>query len=154
MIRQMDVYNQEELMIVASWLFEEWWEDYASMGLGRISDVAEELKTRYSKDPGFILVAELGCQVVGVVILAFDDDPTGVRLKCQWLSSLYVHPDYRNQGVATALIKRFLNKTQGTVFLWCDTNMMEFYKKFGFVLHDTLTLRGRLYFVMTLYSER
>jgi ribosomal protein S18 acetylase RimI-like enzyme len=63
----------------------------------RPSDERAEIEKKLSRDPDLFLVAESDSQVVGVIMGAWD----GRR---GWLHHLAVHPNYRQQGVASALL--------------------------------------------------
>ena len=57
------------------------------------------------------------------------------------LASIAVHPDWRERGVATAIIEYLLNDRQGELYLTCRAGMGPFYEKFGFqsVMGDELS---------------
>jgi ribosomal protein S18 acetylase RimI-like enzyme len=62
-----------------------------------ISDDREGVERLVARDPGALLLAELGGELVGTVIAGFDG----------WRCHLYrlaVHPDHRRRGIASALL--------------------------------------------------
>ena len=48
------------------------------------------------------------------------------------LASIVVHPDWRGQGVARAIIEHFLAIYDGDLYLMCRANLGPLYEKFGF----------------------
>lgn len=50
----------------------------------------------------------------------------------QWLTGLFVAPQWRGQGVAGRLIEAALTETQGPVWLFCHPELLSFYQALGF----------------------
>jgi amino-acid N-acetyltransferase len=48
------------------------------------------------------------------------------------LASLVVAPEWRGQGIARALIERFLAEHPGEIYLMCRSSLGPLYEKFGF----------------------
>ena len=64
-----------------------------------VTDNADDLRRAVAASPVHVLVAEIGERLVGSVIGTFDG----------WRGNIYplaVHPDYRRQGVARALVAK------------------------------------------------
>lgn len=63
-----------------------------------------------------------------------------------WLTGLFVAPDWRGRGVARNLIEAAARHCEGTVWLFCDPELQDFYEGLGFssspllppVLHERL----------------
>lgn len=50
----------------------------------------------------------------------------------QWLTGLFVAPQWRGQGVAGRLIEAALTGTQGPVWLFCHPDLLSLYQPLGF----------------------
>jgi ribosomal protein S18 acetylase RimI-like enzyme len=62
------------------------------------TDTADALRLLLRRDPESLLVAQVGEEIVGSLIVAWDG----------WRGSFYrlaVHPNWRRQGIATALVR-------------------------------------------------
>jgi ribosomal protein S18 acetylase RimI-like enzyme len=71
-----------------------WWEAEATVS---ITDTVEDLSRAIADSPAMVLVAEIEGQLIGSAIGSFDG----------WRGNIYrlaVHPDYRRQGIAHALV--------------------------------------------------
>src|SRR5437660_12846655 len=75
-------------------VLELWREADATPG---VTDTANDLRRAIAESPAHVLVAEVGGRVIGSIIGTFDG----------WRGNIYrlaVHPDFRRQGVARALV--------------------------------------------------
>jgi N-acetylglutamate synthase-like GNAT family acetyltransferase len=52
------------------------------------------------------------------------------------LASIAVHPDYRGQGLARAVIEALLDKTPRPIYLMCIAHNGPMYEKFGFAAQE------------------
>jgi GNAT superfamily N-acetyltransferase len=56
----------------------------------------------------------------------------------QWLTGLFVAPEFRGQGVAQRLIEAAVNGVEGIVWLFCDPDLFGFYQRLGFVAAEQM----------------
>lgn len=71
------------------------------------------------------------------------------------LASIAVIPEYRRQGVASALIRALIEGEDGTLFLTCRRELQGFYERFGFEAVPRSALPpflARIYLVASLVS--
>ncbi len=57
-----------------------------------------------------------------------------------WISYVYVFPEFRGQGVSTKLLDFIINKYNDkfTLTLWCKHTLNGLYEKNGFIITETL----------------
>ncbi len=72
------------------------------------------------------LVAEVQGQIAGVGQVKIHGDNS------RELASIAVRPEFRRQGIATAIIEALLAREEGVLFLTCRWKMEGFYQPFGF----------------------
>jgi ribosomal protein S18 acetylase RimI-like enzyme len=102
-------------------------------------DSKESISGEMTSNPEFFLGAFDRGRLIGVVILSCD-------MRRGWINRLAVDPEYRGQGVATALIAKAERtlRTRG-VRLFCvlidadNTLSKELFKKCGYVEHHGIT---------------
>ena len=90
------------------------------------------------------LIARAGSELAGICLLVREELEPAHDLT-PWLASLYVAPEFRRQGIATALIRSIEDhaRRQGVERLHLYTVDAEaLYLKCGWVLRDTVTSHG------------
>ena len=51
----------------------------------------------------------------------------------QWLTALLVSPSWRQQGIASHLLRHLRAQTAGPIWLFCQPDLLPFYQRLGFV---------------------
>ncbi|MCB1100064.1 MAG: GNAT family N-acetyltransferase [Verrucomicrobiae bacterium] len=98
--------NMHALPIVTEWLFDEWGRDIPGNSL---NSSIERLSSKVSTDSIPVhLVAISAKEPVGFGALKLREMDIYPDRE-HWLGSIYVHPDYRGQGIATSIIKRAIS---------------------------------------------
>ena len=103
-----------------------------------------DIRTKRSIQPDLFLVAVQQDQLVGTAMAGFD----GHR---GWVYYLGVDPDFRSQGIGTALMRRVENKLEA---LGCpklnlqiradNQEVQAFYEKLGFFSEDRVSMGRKL----------
>lgn len=73
------------------------------------------------------LVAEIDRQVVGIGQIKPHGDGS------RELASIAVSPTYQGQGIARLIIEALLEREKGDLYLMCESSLVGFYDRFGFV---------------------
>ena len=94
-------YFQNWIPIIAKWIYEEW--SYA-FPMQTLQEIQKALFGRMNEtEMPITLVAHDERGVLGTASLKASDMEILTEIS-PWLSSVFVHPDYRGQGVASALV--------------------------------------------------
>jgi ribosomal protein S18 acetylase RimI-like enzyme len=82
----------------------------------RLKYTSARLREIISDDPGAVLIALIGMQVIGYCFNERDDE-------LLWLSWFGVHLDFRNRGVGHRLLGAFEDRARSMCShkIWCDT---------------------------------
>lgn len=99
----------ELVPILASWVFDYWGKMYRMKSVAeQIEKISERLNT--DRFP-LALVALIGSVPVGTASLKIQEMTTHKHLY-HWLGTVYVVPEYHNQGIGSALVKRAETKAK------------------------------------------
>lgn len=119
------------------------WMSCAGMGLNNLDDSKEGIDRFLKRNPETCFVAENQDGIIGVII-AGNDGRRG------YIYHTAVHFEYRNQGIAAALVESVIsalkncgiNKAALVVFDR-NTNGNEFWEQVGFTIREDLIYRDR-----------
>jgi GNAT superfamily N-acetyltransferase len=138
----------EYLDQVAKWLYLEW--GIKTEG-SSILAVKEKLKTFKNTDKIPInYVALKGEHLAGTFNLMLSDPPERKDLS-PWFGSLYVEPNYRNQGIGTYLLKSAVSKANimGIQKLYlCTPTQQKMYARLGWQTIDEVEFRNEIVTIM------
>jgi len=105
-------------------------------------EIVINMKTKHNDDLFF--VAEQDNKIIGTVISGYD----GHR---GWIYSLAVHPKFRRIGIGTSLVEKVLSKLEKlgclkvNLQINSDNDVIDFYKKNGFLIEDRVSMGKKLY---------
>lgn len=119
------------------------WLSCKGMGLNDVDDSGNGVEKFLKRNPETCFVAEINNKLVGV-IMAGNDGRRG------YIYHTAVHPDFRNQGVATMLVETVMkalkecgiNKVALVVFER-NKDGNKFWEKLGFTVRSDLVYRNR-----------
>ena len=137
---------------LAQYCFNEWRPVYDKRGMS-LKDVIAAFETRANIDrlPLAVVAIEHG-NVIGTGCLKLEDLEIRPHLS-PWLGGLFVVPEYRNRGVATAMIRHLLEEAQsfqlGVLYLWTPS-AESLYAKLGWKTVERLDYCGYSVAVMQL----
>ena len=140
-IRKMVLDDYEEVYTL--------WRSCAGMGLNNLDDSQEGVDKFLKRNPDTCFVAQSGSKIVGV-IMAGNDGRRG------YIYHTAVHPQYRNQGIASQLVNTVfqalkqcdINKVALVVF---DRNKLgnHFWENRGFSVREDIVYRNKIITEMT-----
>ncbi len=136
-------YFQNWIPIIAKWIYEEW--SYA-FPLRTLQDIQKGLFGRMNENEMPItLIAHDERGVLGTASIKASDMEILQEL-APWLSSVYVHPEYRGQGVAGALVSEIekIAKQQGYSKLYVFNPITQgIFEKLGWSVLQTVQYGGK-----------
>jgi predicted N-acetyltransferase YhbS len=133
--------------ILAEWHHAQW--SYLDRDV-TLAQRAAALRRRKSDGIPLTVVALAGETVLGSASLIRHDMDTRMEL-APWLASVYVAPDYRRQGIGSALVRRIEHeaRTLGHKTLYLFTpDMQHFYETLGWKALESTVYRGYAQVVM------
>jgi len=138
----------EYLSQVAEWLYHEWGKITEESSLLIVGEKLKKFKNTDKLPINYIALVE--GNLVGTFNLMLSDPPKRKDLS-PWFSSLYVDPNYRNQGIGTLLVKSAIIKAKelGIKKLYlCTSNRQEMYAKLGWEPIDEVEFRNEIVTIM------
>ena len=128
--------NAEHLPRVAAWIHGAFW---TRSGKG-VEFVADLLRQADSPDRiPLSLLAQVDGEPAGTVNLIACDSKTRPDLT-PWLAALFVSPEHRETGIATALVRRLIAEAGrlGCAEMFLETDLPEFYARLGAARYEAL----------------
>jgi N-acetylglutamate synthase-like GNAT family acetyltransferase len=136
-------YFQNWIPIIAKWIYEEW--SYA-FPLRTLQDIQKTLFGRMNENEMPItLIAHDERGVLGTASLKASDMEILPELT-PWLSSVFIHPDHRGEGVATALVAEIekIARQQGFARLYVFNPITQgVFEKLGWSVLQTVQYGGK-----------
>ncbi len=120
----------EHCMEVAGWIHREWWLDKPGHSVATMAARLREAATR-ERIP-LSLVALRDGRPIGTVNLVENDNDERTDLE-PWLAALLVVPEFRNQGVGSALVRALQDEAAGLGIrrMYLGTDIPAYYKRLG-----------------------
>ena len=130
--------HPERIRTVATWIYEEFWRDKPGYSVETF-----ELLLRQACDPDRIplsLLALTDGKPAGTVNLIHSDSESRPHLH-PWFAALFVHPDFRHQGIGSGLSRALLSEARrlGIPELFLGTDIPAFYAALGAELHEQVS---------------
>lgn len=136
-------YFQHWVPIIAKWIYDEWAYVYPQKSL---QDIQKTLISRINeREMPITLVAHDERGILGTASLKAEDLDIAPELT-PWISSVYVHPDYRGEGIGTALaaeIERVARELGFTRLHLFNPLAQGIFEKLGWNLLKTSRYRGK-----------
>ncbi|MCJ7537947.1 MAG: GNAT family N-acetyltransferase [Anaerolineales bacterium] len=134
--------------ILADWYYDEWGHSDPSSSRERMRQILSGYLSR-DKIP-LIIVLLRGSQPIASASLKIREMETRPQY-LNWLGGVYVHPDYRDQGIGSQLVEYSANEAKNLrvneLFLYTRSHE-EFYTRLGWQVIEKPSYEGRLAIVM------
>ena len=122
---------------IADWIYEAFWAGRPGYSPAHLETLLAE-----ARDPDSVplsLLATTEGRPAGTVNLVVCDDDSRPQLT-PWLAALYVAPEFRSQGIGTALVQRLCSEAAriGCRELYLGTEIPAFYKALGAEVHESV----------------
>ena len=154
----------EYLPEVAQLAFQEWEQQLKKEKINNLEECIQYMNDKFYtnansnlKEYPNVFLAIHNTTLYGFAFLE-EEDMVDRKHYYPWLSSLYVLPEYRNQGIASQLIKTVINcckinNNNNTtnfqyLYLWCYPQYYEFYHEKGFSVLEKKKYCGKKIVIM------
>lgn len=135
--------HPELVPLLSTWFFNEWGRNNPAL---TVEVIEEAVKQRLNRDkPPLCLVAFVENQPVATVALKIREMETHPQYE-HWLGNVYVLPEYRAQGIGTAVIERARDEAKhiGICNLYLYTrDRARLYARSGWQTIEEVTYRDR-----------
>jgi len=91
----------------------------------------------------------IGCYIWTVNKIANPTVSKRSKMPIIWLEQIMVNPDYQGRKIGNILMGSFLKMNGREFRLVCKDNLIEFYKKYGFEVTETIISDNRQKVIMT-----
>jgi GNAT superfamily N-acetyltransferase len=140
----------EHIPQLAAWLHDEWGHLHDNDSVARRAARLEARATRGGIPIGFVAVD--GDTLLGSASLVHDDLETRPDLG-PWLASVYVAPEHRRKGVASALVRRVVEEARALdvslLYLW-TIDQERLYARLGWRTVERTAFRGHDIVIMAI----
>lgn len=133
-----DLLDNRFLNTLIDHLWEEWSEDYIMLTPYKTKKLLKEFyeSTNKSEIPTTYIIFKDNV-LIGTCLIDNEDMLVHPELK-PWLASVYILPEFRNQGYGEKLIKYVIQKYP-ILHLWTfNQKLANYYKKFGFIQKEII----------------
>jgi GNAT superfamily N-acetyltransferase len=142
--------HREHIPRLAEWLHAQWGYLHENDSVERRAARLESRATRGGVPIAFVAVD--GETLLGSASLVVDDLETRLELT-PWLASVYVAPEHRGRGVASALVRRVVEEARDSgidrLYLW-TTDQERLYARLGWRRIESTTFQGEDIVIMAL----
>jgi GNAT superfamily N-acetyltransferase len=137
-------FHRDSIKTLANWHFNQWGTLTQAQSLEAYADLLKEAAAG-SEIPS-VLVAFRDRIPLGSVSLVVSDMSIRQSLT-PWLAMLFIAPEYRDQGIGSALIRAALARTQALGFpqlnLYTSGDLPRYYEKLGWSIDERVQYLGK-----------
>lgn len=153
-IESLDLNNKQFVKKISQWCYDNWTHECHDAKIYNKHEYEDYVKNKDECYLHFISIHKESNQICGCVSVVKNDISTYLNYG-PWVASLYVCPQYRNNGISKMLLSYLIEylkvkREYPKIYLWTKKNTLSLYLKFEFRIIKEMTYLDNQIYIMVL----